>query len=102
MANSGSGDGAAHVTDNTAQPSTEEVLSASPKTTRRAGQSTKRINASPTEALEILTSALEICRQAGIQVRLGNLRGQLLVGISLYPAEVEVTDGKHIIRPGAL
>jgi len=28
--------------------------------------------------------------------------GQLLVGISLYPAEVEVTDGKHIIRPGAL
>jgi hypothetical protein len=77
----------------------DAAQAASPKATRRAGQSTKRTATNPAEALEILTSALEICRQSGIQIRMGKLTGKNMVGISLYPATVEINDGKHLIKP---
>ena len=99
MASSGFGDDVEVVTESTKPPSTAAVQQASPKVTRRAGQSTKRTATNPAEALEILTSALEICRQSGIQIRMGKLTGKNMVGISLYPATVEINDGKHLIKP---
>lgn len=65
---------------------------------KRASNGTHKLSpCTPTEAMELLQSALAYCRQAGYQVRAGNRDAGLMIVIP--GAEVVITDDGTTFRP---
>jgi hypothetical protein len=86
MENTGFGGDVEAATEKQVKQSTAAQSPDSKKATRRAS---KRTAPTKAEAFEILTSALEICRQAGIEFHFGNMPDRPgLVGAGFYKARV--------------
>jgi hypothetical protein len=77
-----------------AKPVKQSTAAQSPDLPKATRKGSKRTAATKAEALEILTSALEIVRQAGIEVRGGQMPSENMVGISLYPARFIAEQGQ--------
>jgi len=85
--------------ETTNQPSTAAPVTASKPSTRNATRHIGRTPPSKAEALELLTSVLNMCKQSGLEVRMGPVPADRVIGIIVAPARIEVVDGVTFLKP---